>query len=149
MTARWFFVGVTSFILGSCVTSGEGDLFQRVEVENVEECGEVVDLATDVLPEIDVACGFCHVSGSFGELNFADGSGVLTPDSFVSALVDQPSLQSEKPLIESGSELGSYFVDRVLQRESSLMPPAGPPLSDEAIQALRCWVEQGASLEVE
>ena len=149
MTARWLFVGLTAFLLVSCVTSGEGDLFQRVEVENVEECGEVVDLSTEVLPEIDASCGFCHVSESFGELNFANGSGVLTPDSFVSALVDQPSLQSDKPLIESGSEQGSYFVDRVLQRESSLMPPAGPPLSEEAIEALRCWVEQGASLEVE
>ena len=131
------------------MAAGDGDLFERVEVETLEGCDEPVNLEETVLPEVQTACGFCHVTGSLGGLNFADESFVLTGESFVSSLVDQPSGQSDKPLIESGSEQTSYFVDRVLQRDSSLMPPGGPPMSEEAILALRCWIEQGAELEAD
>ena len=130
-----------------CVTAGDVDLFERVEVETVDGCTDPVELSEEVLPEIENACGFCHVSESFGNLNFGDASGKLTAESFVETLVDQPSLQSDKPLIESGSEAGSYFVDRVLQRDASIMPPGGPSIDDDTLKALRCWIEQGATLE--
>jgi len=147
MISNRIILGWLCFSSVCCVTAGDVDLFERVEVETVDECTEPVDLKEEVLPEIENACGFCHVSGSFGNLNFGDPSGHLTPESFVEMLVDQPALQSEKPLIESGSEAGSYFVDRVLQRDASIMPPGGPSLDDNTLEALRCWIEQGATLE--
>jgi len=149
MSIRLLITLVTLGLSVGCVTAGDGDLFPRVEVEALEGCDEPVNFEAEVLGPVDIACGACHVSASWGNLNFANEDGVLTPESFVNHLVDQPSTQSEKPLLESGSELNSYFIDRVLQRDAGAMPPAGPPLPEEAVQALRCWVEQGAYLEDE
>lgn len=132
----------------ACGYAGE-DLFERVEIEQLEGCDAPVDLNQVVLPAISTSCGVCHVQATLGNLNLADDSGTLTPESFVNALVEQPSTQVDKPLIESGHEAGSYFIDRILQRDASIMPPAGEALSDEAASALRCWVEQGATLEGE
>jgi hypothetical protein len=149
LSIRLLITLVTLGLSIGCVTAGDGDLFPRVEVEALEGCDDPVDFEVEVLSPVNAACGTCHVTASLGNLNFGNGDGVLTAESFVSHLVDQPSKKSEKPLLESGSELNSYFIDRVLQRDADVMPPTGPPLPDEAVQALRCWVEQGAYLEDE
>ena len=128
------------------VSDGDTDLFERVEVQALEGCEEPVDL-TSVLPAIEQSCGVCHVTQALGGLQFGDENGLLTVESFRATTVSQPSLQTDKFLLEPGNENESYLIDRVLQRESSPMPPGGPPLDDAAAEALRCWVEQGAQGE--
>ena len=143
--AAW--IGVLWTVAGcGFVSDGDTDLFERVEVQALEGCEEPVDLET-ILPAIEQSCGICHVTQALGGLQFGDDDGSLTVESFVATTVSQPSLQSDKFLLAPGSEKTSYLIDRILQRESSPMPPGGPPLDEAAAEALRCWVEQGAQGE--
>ena len=146
---RAMIVLLTLGTASGCVTAGDEDLFERVEVQALEGCDDPVDFEAELLEPINTACGGCHVATDVGGFNFSDENGVLTAASFIEHVVDQPSGQSDKPLIESGSELNSYFIDRVLQRDATIMPPGGTPLSESATEALRCWVEQGAYVEGE
>lgn len=141
---KWLIAfGTMSILMAGCVSSGHEDVFDRVEVQSLEGCDEQVDLETDLLVPLRAACGGCHGAAGLGALSLSDEAGKITPDSFAAALVGVSSFASEKPLIESGSEANSFLVDRVLQREASIMPPSGPALEEEVAQALRCWVEQG------
>ena len=136
--------GFCLLVLG-CALPGDQDLYERVEIATLECPDEPVDYATQVYPVINTACGTCHGSPGLGGLTLSDETGAVTEERVHTAIVDIPAVTSDKLLVLSGSEADSYFVDVLLQRNAPLMPQGGPPLSEEDIQLVRCWVEQGAA----
>ena len=132
-------------LVAGCALPGDQDLYERVEIAALECPDEPVDYATQVFPVLNTACGSCHGPPGLGGLTLSDESGVVTEERMHSAIVDIPAVTSDKLLVLSGSEADSYFVDVLLQRDAPLMPQGGPPLSQEDIQLVRCWVEQGAA----
>ncbi len=137
-------IGLCLLVAG-CALPGDQDLYERVEIAVLECPDEPVDYETQVFPVINTACGACHGTLGLGELTLSDEAGVLTPESVHAAIAEVSAYKNpEKLLVLSGSEVDSYFVDVLLQRDAPLMPAGGPALEEDSIQLVRCWVEQGA-----
>jgi mono/diheme cytochrome c family protein len=96
-----------------------------------------VTYANDVEPIIQKHCAVCHVSGQQG----ARESG-LVMDSYASLMKGTPFGQ----VINPGSAMSSslYILISGKDRLTVTMPHGKKPLSDEEIETIRVWIENGA-----
>ena len=96
-----------------------------------------VTYANDVEPIIQKHCAVCHVSGQQG----ARESG-LVMDSYESLMKGTPFGQ----VINPGSAMSSslYILISGKDRLTVTMPHGNMPLSDEEIETIRVWIENGA-----
>ena len=96
-----------------------------------------VTYANDVEPIIQKHCAVCHVSGQQG----ARESG-LVMDSYASLMKGTPFGQ----VINPGSAMSSslYILVSGKDRLTVTMPHGKKPLSDEEIETIRVWIENGA-----
>lgn len=96
-----------------------------------------VTYANDVEPIIQKHCAVCHVSGQQG----ARKSGLLM-DSYESLMKGTPFGQ----VINPGSAMSSslYILVSGKDRLTVTMPHGKKPLSDEEIETIRVWIENGA-----
>jgi len=96
-----------------------------------------VTYANDVEPIIQKHCAVCHVSGQQG----ARESG-LVMDSYESLMKGTPFGQ----VINPGSAMSSslYILVSGKDRLTVTMPHGKKPLSDEEIETIRVWIENGA-----
>jgi uncharacterized membrane protein len=96
-----------------------------------------VTYADDVEPIIQKHCAVCHVSGQPG----ARESGLLM-DSYESLMKGTPFGQ----VINPGSAMSSslYILVSGKDRLTVTMPHGKNPLSDEEIETIRVWIENGA-----
>lgn len=92
---------------------------------------------TSIQAEVfDKYCISCHAG------NFASGSLDLTAGKSFNNLVDKLNSSGNKKLIETGSVVRSYLIDR-LESNSDVMPPTGK-IEQYLIDSLKVWIEQGA-----
>ena len=96
-----------------------------------------VTYANDVEPIIQKHCAVCHLSGQQG----ARESG-LVMDSYASLMKGTPFGQ----VINPGSAMSSslYILVSGKDRLTVTMPHGKKPLSDEEIETIRVWIENGA-----
>ena len=96
-----------------------------------------VTYANDVEPIIQKHCAVCHVSGQQG----ARESG-LVMDSYESLMKGTPFGQ----VINPGSAMSSslFILVSGKDRLTVTMPHGKKPLSDEEIETIRVWIENGA-----
>jgi len=96
-----------------------------------------VTYANDVEPIIQKHCAVCHVSGQQG----ARESG-LVMDSYESLMKGTPFGQ----VINPGSAMSSslYILVSGKDRLTVTMPHGKKHLSDEEIESIRVWIENGA-----
>ena len=96
-----------------------------------------VTYANDVEPIIQKHCAVCHVTGKQG----ARESGLLM-DSYESLMKGTPFGQ----VINPGSAMSSslYILVSGKDRLTVTMPHGKKPLSDEEIETIRVWIENGA-----
>ena len=96
-----------------------------------------VTYANDVQPIIQKHCAVCHVNGQQG----ARESG-LVMDSYESLMKGTPFGQ----VINPGSAMSSslYILVSGKDRLTVTMPHGKKPLSDEEIETIRVWIENGA-----
>jgi hypothetical protein len=96
-----------------------------------------VTYADDVGPILQVRCVECHVAGQPG----ANASGLLM-DSYASLM------QGSRfgPVIDPGSAMTSslYILVSGKDRLTITMPHGKDPLSDEEIETIRVWIQNGA-----
>jgi mono/diheme cytochrome c family protein len=97
-----------------------------------------VTYADDVKPIIQKHCAECHVSGQQG----ARASGLLM-DSYKSLMQGTPFGQ----VINPGSAMSSslYILVSGKDKLTVTMPHGKKPLSDEEIETIRVWIENGAA----
>ena len=98
--------------------------------------GEAVDFSRDVRPLLNEHCTACHGGvKQAGGVSFVTSEAVLPPDGWV---------------VEPGDPDASVLIERVTSEDPDVvMPPPeeGRPLSDEEVDLLRRWIEQGAEWE--
>ncbi|WP_235297073.1 DUF1553 domain-containing protein [Portibacter marinus] len=95
---------------------------------------EPVDYNTDVKPILNRKCISCH-----GGVKQSAGFSLLSRDLALS------ETESEKPAIIPGSASESEFIRRLtLKDPEERMPLGGEPLTQEEINILTKWVDQGA-----
>jgi Planctomycete cytochrome C len=97
-----------------------------------------VTYADDVVPIIQKHCAECHVAGKQG----ARASGLLM-DSYESLMKGT----SFGPVIHPGSAMASslYILVSGKDKLTITMPHGKEPLSDEEIETIRVWIENGAA----
>ena len=99
--------------------------------------GEPVGFNADVRPLFNERCIACH-----GGVKQTSGFSVL----FRSDALD--TTESGRPAILPGDPGGSELLRRVTHPDpDERMPPEGPPLTDEEVETLARWIEQGAKWE--
>jgi len=113
-----------SAVLSSC-DKAEQPQFQKVTYAN------------DVEPIIQKHCAVCHVTGKQG----ARESGLLM-DSYESLMKGTPFGQVVNPGSAMSSSL--YILVSGKDRLTVTMPHGKKPLSDEEIETIRVWIENGA-----
>ncbi len=97
--------------------------------------GGGVDYFTQIRPLLEARCYDCH-QGS-------QAQGELRLDDHASALAGG---ESDGPAIVPGNADESALLARVTaEDEEVLMPPQGERLTDQQVQLLRRWIEQGAA----
>lgn len=96
-----------------------------------------VTYADDVAPILQKHCAECHVAGQQG----ARASG-LSMDSYESLMKGT----SFGPVINPGSAMASslYILVSGKDKLTITMPHGEKPLSDEEIETIRVWIENGA-----
>jgi mono/diheme cytochrome c family protein len=96
-----------------------------------------VTYADDVRPILQKHCIECHVAGQQG----ARASGLLL-DSYASLMKGT----SFGPVINPGSSMASslYILISGKDKLTITMPHGQKPLSDEEIETIRVWIENGA-----
>ncbi len=128
---------------GSCGTCGDG--------QDCEEgrCGRQPEsYAADVFP-IFAARG-CAASGCHGSIRPSEGLDLSTAAAGYAGLVDHPSTQcrTTRLIVNPGDIDGSYLINKLLGTgmcAGARMPKSGPPFSAEELNAVRAWIESGAS----
>lgn len=107
-------------------------LFGGVYISNSHE--ETVDYNGDIKPILNKHCIACH-----GGVKKSSGFSMLFQEEAYS-----PN-ESGKPAIVPGSPGGSEMIRRINHPDpEERMPPEGAPLSEEKIELLTQWIEQGA-----
>ena len=93
-----------------------------------------VDYDHDIAPIFQASCVKCHGAGvAMGKLRLDSEAAVLKGG--VSG-----------PVIVPGKSGDSLLVKRILgQLGKPRMPMGGAPLSDQQVQLIRAWIDQGAS----
>ena len=96
-----------------------------------------VNYADDVSPIIQKHCAECHVAGQQG----AKASGLLM-NSYESLMKGT----AFGPVIKPGSAMASslYILVSGKDKLTITMPHGKEPLSDEEIETIRVWIENGA-----
>lgn len=90
---------------------------------------EKVSFVNDVAPIISAKCGSCHVSSSKGRYNIKS----------FAALMDSDSVVSKEPN-------DSYLIEVI---ENGEMPKGNLEVTDQELETLRSWIEQGAKFDGE
>jgi len=106
-------------------------------VETATAGGPTVDFNRDIRPILSDKCIFCH--GPEEEHRGAD----LRLDTHAGLLGEETG----SPAIEPGDAASSLLIERITaDDEDERMPPvdSGKQLSDEEIELLRKWIDQGA-----
>jgi len=104
---------------------------------------EEISFETDVAPVLNQYCVMCHVEGG------AQGGLSLYPDAW-SLLVNVPSVQSPLMQVKPGEPENSYLYVKLTGTGESVggfgqqMPIQQPPLTQDQIETIRLWIEQGA-----
>ncbi len=91
-----------------------------------------VDFLRDVQPVLTSRCLVCH-SGD-------------TPQAGLRLHTREEMLRGgvSGPAIVPGNSEASLLVQKITGRRGQRMPPAGPPLPEDAIARIRAWIDQGA-----
>lgn len=93
-----------------------------------------VDFSTDVKPILNKHCISCH-----GGVKKNGGFSLLFEDEAFAAT------ESGDPAIRRGDAAHSSFIQRLTEEDPELrMPYNAPPLSEEEIDVLKRWVDEGA-----
>ncbi len=121
-------LGISGFMLLTLAACSDSDTAQS---------SNNVSFARDVRPIIEAYCLECHHPGGAG----TEASGL--------SMVDYDSLMKgtkHGPIIKPGDSLSSTLVILVEGRadKSIRMPHGRDPLSPDAIQTLRRWIDAGA-----
>lgn len=118
LTGVFVFIGVTILVL----------------VWNSFKPSEEVDFSTDIKPILNSKCIGCHG----GVKKNGDFSLLFEKEAFADT-------KSGKPAIIPGDASGSEFIRRLREDDPELrMPYEKPKLSDEEIDLLTRWIDQGA-----
>lgn len=91
-----------------------------------------IDFATEIHPVLETRCKSCH-SGDNAQAGFRVGSREELLRGGVSG-----------PAIIPGKGADSLLVQKIAGRRGTRMPPAGAPMSDDAIASIRQWIDAGA-----
>jgi hypothetical protein len=114
--------------------------------------------ATAVAPVLDARCAGCHgPMGAANGLMLGPSSQVAASD-IVAGLVGVPSRElPSMALVAAGRPEESFLLHKMENTHANLgcpggscqnrMPPAGPPVPDTDIEAVRSWVEAGAKAD--
>ncbi len=95
---------------------------------------EKVSFETDILPVLSNSCGECHsAKETFSNLRLDTSEGILKGGDLGDALV--PGKPDESSL---------YVRVSLPQDDLDFMPVEGDPLTEDEVETLRLWIEQGA-----
>ncbi|MFQ5641359.1 MAG: hypothetical protein ACE5IR_25550 [bacterium] len=135
--------------LSSCRGDGIG------LTSNGDPEGTAEGYATQIQPIFDTNCTRCHSPGGIGFIQTGgnqDNGLDLTRGNSYNKIVSQPTfeLPDTAPVMRvlPGDPDGSYLIQKISSaspKSGSRMPLDGPPfLSQNAIQLIRDWIEEGA-----
>lgn len=105
---------------------------------------ESVSFAREIAPTLRSQCATCHMTGD------EPGGMKLYPSAAYQSLVQVPSASSPLLRVAPGSPQDSYLLHKLhgthldVKGAGVQMPFGQPPLSDETLQLIRRWIEQGA-----
>lgn len=108
------------------------------------QAAEQVSFSKAIAPIFRVQCATCHMTGS------EPGSMKLYPSAAHQSLVGVASASSPLPRVAPGEPKQSYLLHKLqgthlnVGGEGVQMPFAQPPLSEDNLQLIRRWIEQGA-----
>jgi hypothetical protein len=147
---RWMFVLCGLPLVWGCGGGGEPE---------PEPEPERPTFSRDVVPLLQGSCGFgsgCHGTvqpAGFVQLTPGSGDAAALLARLKAKSVREPSL----PLVDPGNPSGSFLLRKVKGDFAGLpcgpsacgerMPQRSTPLSQEAIDSLALWIQQGAVLE--
>ncbi len=127
-------------IISACGnSSGGGRSLSGIAFEAAKDvCTPTFD--EDVRPVLEAACDTCHITGTSGNLNFANGR---------SDLVNVPSGQSSLVLVKPGDPDGSYLFHKIAGTHLTVggsggQMPAGGTLSPVEMDTIEAWILGGA-----
>ncbi len=93
-----------------------------------------INFEKDILPALDASCGECHSAReSFSNLRLDTAAGILKGGDLGEVLV--PGKPDESSL---------YVRVSLPQDDLDFMPVEGDPLTEEQVEKLRQWIEEGA-----
>ncbi len=105
-----------------------------------------VSFSQQVIPILTVQCAGCHSPGGIADL--AGIPSHLTADVAFASLVNEPSVQdSALTLVVPGDADTSLLIQKITQDNPPVglrMPKFAPPLSNEEVNLIRDWINQGA-----
>lgn len=105
---------------------------------------EPVSFAREIAPTLRTQCATCHMTGD------EPGGMKLYPSAAYQSLVQVPSASSPLQRVAPGSPQQSYLLHKLqgthldVNGSGVQMPFGQPPLSEETLQLIRRWIEQGA-----
>lgn len=106
--------------------------------------GGAVSFKADVRPILARRCAVCHITGA------EPGNISLVPQRAFEQIVGVPSVQSSLNRVEAGQPEKSYLLHKLagthikVGGEGSQMPYLSAPLSEEQLEVIRIWIEEGA-----
>lgn len=105
---------------------------------------DTVSFAGEIAPTLRTQCATCHMTGD------EPGGMKLYPSAAYQSLVQVPSASSPLLRVAPGAPQESYLLHKLqgthleVSGQGVQMPFGQPPLSDETLQLIRRWIEQGA-----
>src|SRR5690606_1731386 len=94
-----------------------------------------VDFGTDILPILSSRCLGCHSGDrAQGKLKIHTRADLLNGG-------------ASGPAIVPGDAARSLLFRKILGQQGMRMPPSGPALSEESVEAIRIWIDQGAKYD--
>jgi hypothetical protein len=99
---------------------------------------EIVDFNTEIRPILNAQCLACH-----GGVRQAGGFSMLFPEEALGVT------DSGKPALVPGNPDASELMNRLIHHDPEMrMPLESDPLSNEEIEKIRRWIEQGANWDI-
>lgn len=94
-----------------------------------------VEFAKDILPVLSTRCLGCHSGNNAkGGLKIHTRADLLSGGRSGAAIIP-------------GDAANSLFLRKILGQQGTRMPPSGPALAPEAVDAIRAWIDGGAKYD--
>lgn len=115
-----------------------------VLIPSLSIAADEISFTRDIAPLLNARCASCHLTGQ------EEGNMALHAGGAYTSLVNVPSVESKLLRVKPGAPQESYLLLKLegthldAGGSGARMPFGAPPLSDETLQRIRSWIEQGA-----